>query len=53
MEENSRRRDWKSGEALKRSWSLGPGQDPVEMLRVPVKSVQVNICLIVFLSRMV
>jgi hypothetical protein len=32
MEKNSRRRDWKSGKNLERSWSLGPKQDPVEML---------------------
>jgi hypothetical protein len=32
MEENSRRRDWKSGKDLERSWSLGPEQDLVEML---------------------
>jgi hypothetical protein len=32
MEENGRR-DWKSGKDLERSWSLGPKQDPVEMLR--------------------
>jgi hypothetical protein len=30
MVENDRRRDWKD---LERSWSLGPEQDPVEMLR--------------------
>jgi hypothetical protein len=33
MEKNSRRRDWRSGENLERSWSLGPEQDRVEMLR--------------------
>jgi hypothetical protein len=33
MEENSRRRDWKSGKDLKRSWSPGPEQDPLEMVR--------------------
>jgi hypothetical protein len=32
-EENSRRRDWKSGKDLERRWSLGPKQDPLEMLR--------------------
>jgi hypothetical protein len=33
MEENGGRRDWKSGKDLERSWSLGPEQDPVGMLR--------------------
>jgi hypothetical protein len=33
MEENGRRRYWKSGKDLERSWSLGPEQDPVEKLR--------------------
>jgi hypothetical protein len=32
MEENSRRRDWKSEKDLERSWSLGPEQDQVVML---------------------
>jgi hypothetical protein len=32
-EENSRRRDWESGKDLERSWSLGPEQGPLEMLR--------------------
>jgi hypothetical protein len=32
MEENSRRRDWKSGKDLERSWGLGPEQDLMEML---------------------
>jgi hypothetical protein len=32
MEENGRRKDWKSGKDLERIWSLGPEQDPVEML---------------------
>jgi hypothetical protein len=31
MEENGRRRDWKSGKDLEASWS--PKQDPLEMLR--------------------
>jgi hypothetical protein len=33
MEENCRRRDWKSGKDLERSWTLRAEQDPVEMLR--------------------
>jgi hypothetical protein len=33
MEEKGRRRDWKSERGLERSWSLGPEQDQVEMLR--------------------
>jgi hypothetical protein len=33
MEENGRRRDWKGGKDLERSWSLDPKQDPLEMLR--------------------
>jgi hypothetical protein len=33
MEENGRRRDWKSGKDLERSWRLGPKQDPLETLR--------------------
>jgi hypothetical protein len=33
MEENSRRRDSKRGKDLEGSWSLGPEQDLVEMLR--------------------
>jgi hypothetical protein len=33
VEENGRRRDWKSGKDLERSLSLGPEQDLVEMLR--------------------
>jgi hypothetical protein len=32
MEENSRRRDRKSGKDLERRWSLGPEQDPVKIL---------------------
>jgi hypothetical protein len=32
MKENGRRRDWKSGKDLERSWRLGPEQDSVEML---------------------
>jgi hypothetical protein len=32
MEVKGRRRDWKSGKDLERSWSLGPKQDQVEML---------------------
>jgi hypothetical protein len=32
MEDNGRRRDWKSGKDPERSWSLGPEQDPVDML---------------------
>jgi hypothetical protein len=32
MEENGRRRDWKNGKHLERSWGLGPEQDPMEML---------------------
>jgi hypothetical protein len=32
MEESGRRRDWESGEDLERSWSLGPKQDPLEIL---------------------
>jgi hypothetical protein len=32
MEENGRR-DWKNGKDPERSWSLGPEQDLVEMLR--------------------
>jgi hypothetical protein len=32
MEETGRRRDWKSGKGLERSWSLGPKQDLMEML---------------------
>jgi hypothetical protein len=32
MEENGRRY-WRSGRDLERSWSLGPKQDPIEMLR--------------------
>jgi hypothetical protein len=33
MEENGRRRDWKSEKDLERSWRLAPKQDPLEMLR--------------------
>jgi hypothetical protein len=33
MEGSGRRRDWKSGKDLERSWSLGPKQDPLKMLR--------------------
>jgi hypothetical protein len=33
MEENGRRRDWKGGKDVERSRSLGPKQDPLEMLR--------------------
>jgi hypothetical protein len=33
LEENSRRRYLKSGKDLERSWSLGPKQDLLEMLR--------------------
>jgi hypothetical protein len=33
MEENGRRRDWKNGKDLERSWSLDPEQNSVEMLR--------------------
>jgi hypothetical protein len=33
MEETGRRGDWKSEKDLERSWSLGPKQDPLEMLR--------------------
>jgi hypothetical protein len=33
MEENGRRKDWKSGKDLERSFGLGPEQDPVEILR--------------------
>jgi hypothetical protein len=33
MEENGRRRDWKSRKDLERSWSLGPKQDPLKTLR--------------------
>jgi hypothetical protein len=33
VEEKGRRRDWKSGKDLEGSWSLGPKQDPLEMLR--------------------
>jgi hypothetical protein len=33
MEEKGRGRYWKSGKDLERSWSLGPKQDPLEMLR--------------------
>jgi hypothetical protein len=32
MEGNGRRRDWESGKYMERSWSLGPKQDPLEML---------------------
>jgi hypothetical protein len=32
MDENRRRRDWKSGKDVEISWSLGPKQDPLEML---------------------
>jgi hypothetical protein len=32
MEENDRKRDWKSVKGLERSWSLGPKQDWLEML---------------------
>jgi hypothetical protein len=32
MEENGRRREWKSGKGLERRWSLGSEQNPVEML---------------------
>jgi hypothetical protein len=32
MEENGRRRDWKSGKDQERSRSLGPEQDMAEML---------------------
>jgi hypothetical protein len=40
MEENSSRRDRKSGKDLERSWSLGSEHDPLEMLcgsLVPLK----------------
>jgi hypothetical protein len=33
MEENGRRRDCESGKDLERSWSLGPREDPLEILR--------------------
>jgi hypothetical protein len=32
MEENGRRRYWKNGNDLERSWSLGPKQVLLEML---------------------
>jgi hypothetical protein len=32
MEENGRRKDWKNGKDLERSWSLGQELDPVEMV---------------------
>jgi hypothetical protein len=32
MEEKGRRRDWESGKGLERSWSLGPKQDPLQIL---------------------
>jgi hypothetical protein len=33
MEENDRRGDWKCGRGLERSWSLGPKQDTLELLK--------------------
>jgi hypothetical protein len=33
MEENDRRRDWKSGKDLERKRSLSPKQDPLEVFR--------------------
>jgi hypothetical protein len=33
MEESGRRKDWENGENQERSWSLGPKQVPLEMLR--------------------
>jgi hypothetical protein len=33
MEENGRRRDWKSGKDLERRWSHGSEQDLAELLR--------------------
>jgi hypothetical protein len=33
MDENGRRRDCKSGKEQEGSWSLGPKQDPLGMLR--------------------
>jgi hypothetical protein len=32
MEEKGRRGDWESGRGLEKSQSLGPKQDPLEML---------------------
>jgi hypothetical protein len=40
MEENSIRRDWKSGKDLERCWNHGPEHDPVKILcgsPVPLK----------------
>jgi hypothetical protein len=32
MEENGRRKNWKSWKDLERSWRLGPKQDPLKMI---------------------
>jgi hypothetical protein len=50
MEENGRRKDWERGKDLERRWSLGPKQDPLEML--PGSSMLLKDCQEISLSQM-